>query len=228
MNRYFKQLERQNHDEWIAEYERNSGEDIMSLMASEKGGGDFKKVPEGTHIAVCNMVVDIGMQETNYGPKHKCYIRWELPNEEIEWTDKEGNEHKGPMTIGANYTVSLSEKANLRRDLEGWRGKAFTAEELAGFDVFNILGKACQVSVVHNESGGKVYANVSGVVALPKGVSAPELTNDPLKYSDDEPEMFDQLPDWIKEKLGNQVSATQADTSATNNKLDDFDDDIPF
>lgn len=198
----------------------------MSLIATDTGGGDFKLVPEGTHIAVCNMIVDLGMQETNFGPKHKCYVRWELPNEEIEWKDKEGNEHKGPMTIGANYTVSLSEKANLRHDLEGWRGKAFTSEELAGFDVFNILGKPCQVSVVHNESGGKTYANVSGVVAIPKGMEAPQAQNDLVKYSESEPGMFENLPDWIKKKLENKV--VQEPSPQKSNSLDDFDDDIPF
>ena len=33
-----------------------------------------------------------------------------------------------PIAISEFYTLSLNEKANLRRDLVGWRGRSFTGE----------------------------------------------------------------------------------------------------
>src|SRR3990167_3685661 len=52
---------------------------------------------------------------------------------EVAETADEGPFAGNRMTISKFYTLSLSEKANLRKDLEGWRGKSFTESELEGF-----------------------------------------------------------------------------------------------
>ena len=44
-------------------YERSTA---MTIIAQESGGKDFKKVPPGCHFAICNMVVDLGVQETTF------------------------------------------------------------------------------------------------------------------------------------------------------------------
>ena len=214
----------------------------MPLMAKDTGGGDFAPVPEGTHLAICNMVVDLGLQESTYMGdtkiQHKCWVRWELPYERISWQDGDGEAKEGPMSIGKTYTLSLSEKANLRKDLEAWRGKAFTPAELDGFDLFNLLGVGCQVVVVHREKDGKTYANVNGIAGWPKGTPKPQTTeNKVLRYSEDEQNDYDELPDWIKEKIQKQVppdhKAFQAgDPGAAANGSGpgpiDLDDEIPF
>lgn len=215
----------------------------MPLMAKDTGGGDYTPTPEGTHLAICNMVVDLGHQETTYmgarKVKHQCYVRWELPHERLEWTDREGQEREGPMSIGKTYTLSLSEKANLRKDLETWRGKAFTDDELAGFDLFSLLGIGCQVTVVHAHKDGKTYANVRGVVGWPKGTPKPQTTENPvLKYTADDDADHDDLPDWIKEKIAKQVDPDDVPDSEgygngygdSSGNLDggDLDDEIPF
>lgn len=211
----------------------------MPLMAKDTGGGgDYTPVPEGTHLAICNMVVDLGLQETTYlgnaTTKHQCYIRWELPHERLKWQDRDGNEREGPMSIGKTYTLSLSDKANLRKDLETWRGKAFTEQELDGFDLFNLLVKGCQVTVVHAHKEGKTYANVRGIAGWPKGVPIPQTTeNSVLKYSDDTREDHDDLPDWIREKIAKQVFPDHkvnqpGDPGATPDDTHDLDDEIPF
>ena len=58
----------------------------MPLYAKEPdgGSGSYKHPPEGTRPAICNMVVDLGMQETPYGTKHQVYIRWELVSDRPE------------------------------------------------------------------------------------------------------------------------------------------------
>lgn len=202
----------------------------MAIIATDTGGGgDFKKVPPGNHVGICNAVVDLGRQRVQsqlYGEsvKHQVYIRWELPQEIIEWTDKDGNQRTGPMTIGKTYTVSLHENATLRADLENWRGRAFTREELAGFDIATIAGVAALVNVTHAESGGKTYANVTGVTPLPKGMEKPTASDSPIVYDNEHSQSFDLLPEWLQKKVNEQVvdEKPQPQGSA------DLNDDIPF
>lgn len=207
----------------------------MSLIASDKGGGNFKPVPAGTHRAVCTLIADMGVQPSaRYKPQQKVYVRWELPDEQIEWNDKDGNKHTGPMVIGKQYTLSLSEKANLRADLESWRGRMFTAQELKGFDLKNILGKPCMIGVKHDAKGDKVYANVSAVMGLSKGIAPPKATGELLAYSieDHDEEVFQKLPKWlqeaIQERVSNDKSTTVDEGYGQIAPADDMDDEIPF
>lgn len=199
------------------------------LIAKDKGGGDFKPVPAGTHIAVCTMVVDMGVQPSaKYKPKHQIYLRWELPNEKTTWKDAEGRDQSGPMVIGQKYTLSLSEKASLRSDLEAWRGKQFTEQELAGFDIKNILGKACMLGVTHNVTSTKTYANISAVMGLPKGTTAPPPSITPVAYDIDahSDEVWQRLPPWLQEAINGRIKSDSAQTVGGTDP--EFDDDIPF
>jgi hypothetical protein len=77
------------------------------------------------------------------------------------------------------YTLSLSDKANLRKHLEAWRGRKFTPLELRGFDLENLIGVNCQIQVIHNISDdGRTFANVQAIV--PANAKAPKIA--PLDY----------------------------------------------
>jgi hypothetical protein len=162
-------------------------------------GGDFKPAPSGNHLAVCVGVIDLGTQfskgyqgaEDTW--KQQLMLRWELVDELRD----DGT----PFVISRRLTNSLHEKAGLRAILESWRGKPFTEGELAGFDVANVLGVPCRITVVHKprQDGQGVYANVAGVAPLGKRDSIPEPTNIPLYFSLDDgrtPEQAD-LPEWL-------------------------------
>lgn len=180
----------------------------MMLPVGGSGNGDFKRAPAGSHIAVCNMVADCGLQPgsaTYPSPKRKIYIRFEIPSERVEY-EKDGKQVEGPLTIGSFYTASMNEKATLRKHLEGWRGKKFSDDEAGAFDVAAILGKPCMLSVVESDVGGKTYSNISGIGSLPKGVPAPVAENDLLYFdSDSSAEDFDKLPKWLREKIEQQI-----------------------
>lgn len=206
----------------------------MPLPVSESSGGsNFKKVPQGTHRAVCNLVADLGLQRTTWSGqesvKPQVYLRFETPDERVEY-EKDGVKHEGPLSIGATYTASLSEKANLRHILESWRGKGFTPAELKGFDLFNVLGKPCLITVSHTEKNGKVYANIVSVTGLLKGMEAPKASNPLLKYSADEPGALKDLPPWLQTKIGEAVNTNPepVPVEAIGQSRPDFDDDIPF
>src|SRR5262245_51935946 len=116
----------------------------MPFVAPKPTGGDFTPPPAGTHAAICYRLVDLGTQMGEYKgqPKeqHKIVVSWELVDENMD----DGK----PFSIHQRYTFSLHEKAKLRADLESWRGRTFTEEELNAFDLENLLGKPCLVSIV--------------------------------------------------------------------------------
>lgn len=199
----------------------------MSLIVKDTGSGDFELAPEGNHISGCYMVVDLGIQKTQFGDKHKILIGWELCGELM----KDGR----PFVASKQYTASLADKANLRHDLEAWRGRKFTDEELQGFDVFAVAGASCMVSVVHSV-GEKTYANVNAVTALPKGMTKPVLVNEVVTYSLDNPNpaTFGKLPEWIQKKITGQGQAEHPNAPGQLQEGDPgfetqgFDDDIPL
>lgn len=209
----------------------------MAMKFKATGGGeDFKRCPAGSHLAVCNMVADVGLQPGSRmypNPKHKIYVRFEVPAERVEY-EKDGKKIEGPITIGTYYTASMSEKATLRKHLEGWRGKKFTDAEAEDFDVSAILGKACMLSVVETESDGKTYSNIANIGAVPKGLPPMQAENPLLYYAADDEKQFDKLPEWLQKKIGEQLKATTkegADNAAAKqyaSQNDGFDDDIPF
>lgn len=209
----------------------------MATYASDSGGGSsFDPVPEGLHKAVCDMFVDLGLQETTgkFAGKvqHKVYFRWQIPSLRLSY-EKDGEKIEGPMSIGAKYTLSLHEKAALRKMLQGWRGRAFTAEELRKFDVTAVVGKPCQILVTHTpKDGGGTYANVDNILKFPADSEPPKLEGSAIIYDADNTHTYEKLRPWMQELLKKQVSRQEADRKndpdAWRSKVDDLDDDIPF
>lgn len=203
----------------------------MGLIARDTGGGDFEPVPHGVHVAVCNLVADLGIQASGkFKPRQSVYIRWEIPSCRIRWVGADMNEHEGPHQIGRRYTLSLARSANLRADLEAWRGKPFTAVELVGFDLFKVLGTACQMSIGHEVGDDKrTYAKIMAIMALPRGAPRPAAESAPIRYSAENPEQFERLPEWIKNTINEQLpDPTETMAPSTQRTAPDFDDDIPF
>lgn len=179
----------------------------LTLPVGGGGGGDFKRAPSGSHIAVCNLVADCGIQPGSQAfpnPKRKLYLRFEIPGERVEY-EKNGKQVEGPLTIGSFYTASMNEKATLRKHLEGWRGKGFTDAEAAAFDISKLLGQACMLSVIEADSGGKTYSNIQNIGKLPKGIPAPSAENPLLYYAGDDERDFSSLPPWLQEKINGQI-----------------------
>jgi len=216
----------------------------MAILAKGKEGGDFKPVPPGTHIARCVTVVDCGMQKTEWQGQekwqHKVWIAFEVPAVRVEW-EKDGQQNEGPAIIGKLYTNNIGEKAHLGQHLSSWRGKAFTGVEIRdGFDVSVLLGLPCQIAVTHNESNGKVYANITGIMGIPAGMEAPAQETPSTLYDPEASEasqVFDKLPKWLQEKVavGHKLtdeapppSEPQRQETYSEEGKDDFSDDIPF
>ena len=169
----------------------------MSLTA--KAGENFQLTPEGTHLARCFRIVDLGTQHNEQFSKfqHKILISWELPAELME----DGR----PFSVSKRYTLSLGEKSSLRADLEAWRGRAFTEEELQGFDIKKLIGATCYLNIAHKKNGEKTYTNITAIMKLPKGIECPPAVNPPTVL-ELEPEsfaidVFEGLSDKLKDTI---------------------------
>lgn len=200
----------------------------MSLTVNGQSAAKYDPISEGTHLAVCNMLVDLGMQKSEvYGnSSKKIRIGWEITDETIELDDG-----PKPRTISKNYTATLDERGNLRKDLAAWRGRDFTPEELAGFDLKNIVGKSCLINIVHGKGqNGNVYANVGNVMALPKGMTPAKLSEPAVVFDlDNDPlEKIDTLPKFLQEMI--RKSSTYEERLNAPVQLKEIQDDgeLPF
>jgi hypothetical protein len=200
----------------------------MGLIAKESGGGGFTQVPEGVHRAVCYSVYDLGTHfDEKFSKRNRSVLFvWELPDERID-LEKDGQTKNLPRAISKKYTLSLNEKANLRKDLQSWRGRAFTSEELAGFDLQKVIGKPCQIQVIHKIIGEKTYANITAIMPLAKGQEAIAPENPVRFYSinDDRDYIPEGTPDWIADIIKGSDEWSSLVASGEEHHAED---DIPF
>lgn len=207
---------------------------------SAKGGKDFEKASEGTHMACCTLVADVGLQPGSGqfpDPKVKVFFRFEIPSERIQY-EKDGKEVEGPVVIYSNYTASMNTKSNMRKAIESWRGAKFTDQEAELFDIRKLLGQTCLIQIVHTPDGK--YANVANIMAPPKGTPKLKPENTCIYFGIDDDKAYDQLPKFLKEKWDNQLDArtlvpplntgTKADREADRiaAQQDEPNDEIPF
>lgn len=177
----------------------------MAITAKNESNSDFVLVPAGTYAARCYSMVHIGTNEEEYmGQKkdlNKVRITWELPTELKVFKPENGEQ---PYSISKEFTLSMYEKANLRKFLESWRGRGFTDDEVKNFDISVLIGVPCMLSVIHKTSKqGRVYADVSAVSTVPKGMTVPPQINDSFEFSF---ENFDEgklqkLPEFLRNKI---------------------------
>jgi hypothetical protein len=202
------------YQEWLDDLDSKAHQqedDEMSLISKTGASDDFKLVHEGTHLARCYLMVDVGLQETPFGDKEKVVLGWEIPEQKMD----DGR----PMIIYSTYTNSMHEKSNLRRDIENWRGKKLTDDESRAFDLRTVLGHPCQLSVVHNENNSRTYANVAAVTGIPKGLPVADAVNDVICFDLDEDDDVSILPEWLQRKVSDRKSAEA---------VEEFNDEIPF
>jgi hypothetical protein len=207
----------------------------MGLVAKDGGGKKIPPVPAAVYNAVCYMVMDLG---THFDKKfskhsHSVLIGWELPTERII-IEKDGVKHDLPRAISKKYTLSLHEKAALRKDLQTWRGKMFTEEEAKGFDLNNLLGKSCMIQVIHEKNGETTYANVGAIMPIMKGVT-PLVAENPLRFysiDDNRDVIPDGTPQWIIDQIRSseewQAFGPTEEVPVGEEEPPPGDDDVPF
>lgn len=133
---------------------------------------EYTKHPEGEFVAVCVDIVDLGLEDTLYGPKPKVRVVFET--EATIEKEINGQRVLVPATISRKFTASLNEKAPLRAFLEAWRGRKFTAAEAKAFDAEQLLGAPAYLNVTWewSKDGQKQYDNILTCGKLPRGLEA--------------------------------------------------------
>lgn len=206
----------------------------MSLIAKATEGQGFEPIAEGVHMAVCSQLIDLGMQVNKFkedSVQDKAMIVWEVD----ESYTKDDVEHN--RTISKEYTMSLHDKATLKKDLQAWRGKPFTEDELKGFSIINVLNKGCQLQIMHETKNEKTYANIVSIMGMPKGVSAIPVT-DPLVFNMEDKATWNtwaNIPKWIQSKIQESVNYESSGFKAHVEAVGEFtpvdeedDKDLPF
>ena len=149
----------------------------MSLYVSAPKS-NFAPAPEGLHRAVCCDVQDRGEQTTSFGPRQEVEVRWLL---------EEKNEEGRHIMVLKRYTKSLHRKANLYKDLCGWKGKPLSEAECESFDLELMLGKNCQVMIEHVATAdGSTFSAIQFVHPPQADVAPLEVPGDYVRVQDRE------------------------------------------
>jgi hypothetical protein len=147
----------------------------MSTLAKKTGGGGLDlgpMAPPGVHQAVCVDVIDLGVVETSFEGKPRkremIHVIWQLIT----------RAQQRRYLVGKRYTLSLSEKATLRKDLESWRGRAFTStDETDGFETRKLIGVNCMLNLQHVSKPTGNYCNVIAIMPLYGGTPKIQADN---------------------------------------------------
>lgn len=181
----------------------------MSIIATQPEKQERELIKAGTHAAYLYRVIYLGTQKKTFEGKEvqqqKIWLDFELPKEVVEYEDKETKEKKTFVrTIGAEYTLSLSEKGKLLPLIQGWLGRSLDAQELESFDVCTLLGNPAFLTVAHTTAkNGNVYANIASIAPVMDGYVMPKSVNQAVEIGKDkwDSKEFDELPDFIKKKI---------------------------
>lgn len=143
---------------------------MADKISAKNSDSKFKPHPEGQFVAQCVDVIDLGDKVEDYAgqPKklsHKCAL--------VFRTGEQNPETNETIDIAGEYTVSMSEKANLRRMLETWRGKAYADDELEDVPLDKLEGNWAMIQVDQKvSSNNRRYARIISVTQVPKQMKA--------------------------------------------------------
>lgn len=189
----------------------------------------FKPHPEGQYVAQCVDTIDLGEKVQDF-PGTTPYLAATCA---LVFRTGEKNDETGEcIDIAREFTVSMGEKANLRKFLEQWRGKPYTSEQIeAGVPLDKLTGNHALITVSHRVSGkGRTYANITACVGIPK-----QMAGAVTKYDDYERADYWQTKKQEYAEAAARWKAENAPKKAASDDFEDFpgaltdtDDDLPF
>jgi hypothetical protein len=123
-------------------------------MILTKRSKSFDPCPEFSGQAVCVDVTPPKTVQTAFGPKEQFRLVFEA-----ERLRDDGSPY---LVWSRAFTPSLNEKAAFAQFLRKWLGRPLTASEEAEFDTESLVGRAAEITVVHeNGNDGTTYANIA-------------------------------------------------------------------
>ena len=171
------------------------------MKIPQETASNYENVPVGTHVGRCISFIDLGSHQEEYQGKPKATLTrkvrlgFETPLELMA--------NGEPFTISKRYTWSMNERAVLRQHLESWRGKPFEQSDFGTFDIRNVLGKECSLSVKAWERDGKSGTGLDHIGKAMKGIAVPPAINAQVYFSLEPDEFnldtFHSLPEKMQE-----------------------------
>lgn len=153
---------------------------------------NYENAPVGQYVCVCTQLIDLGTQPQSYLGQPKAPARQVRFVFELHATDDQ--EQPIVMADGRQFTISsydmtvnTGDKANFRKFLENWRGRAFTEKEIGPggtFDLTKTVGAYGMASVVSYTKKDKTEGTGLGTVTpLFKGIAKPRAKNPLICFS---------------------------------------------
>lgn len=136
---------------------------------------DYAIHPAGPVGIVLVDVIDLGVKvDTPMGASEPKA----MPKGVLVWQSTKINpDTNKPFEPWKEFTLSAGSKANLRKLVDAWLGKAHTDEEATAVcgALDTLVGKTGLANIVHRTSrSNRVYAEVQSVMPLPDGMVAPK------------------------------------------------------
>tara|TARA_R110000782_G_scaffold100140_3_gene186144 strand:+ start:920 stop:1621 length:702 start_codon:yes stop_codon:yes gene_type:complete len=233
------------------------------MVTVSQGGGDYENLPVGRYKAQCYKIIDTGTRSESFQgqpekKRHKLFLYWEITQQlQVEngnevWADVQMSDGR-PFSVSKPYTASLNENATLFKDLKSWRGRSFTDEELKGFELGKVLRVTCELELIGRGDETDSRTKIEGIYKPDGGPKVVETINEAAEFdielycqefkgnssaeSKKMCDIWEDLPEWMKEEIENsfEVRAAKGSSPASkDNGMSDFtkdedpDEDIPF
>lgn len=121
---------------------------IPEPIPGEGGGFTKELITPGAHHAVCCQIHNVGYQmyqgKVSLSPKAIVIF-------EVDQKMTGGKMAGQPMVISESYGMYMAEGSKLRKALEGWRGRPYSAEDLKSFSLGIIHRRPCTLLIAHEK-----------------------------------------------------------------------------
>ena len=197
-------------------------------VTAKSSGVSFTPHPAGQFVAQAVDVIDLGERVDDgksFGNppslQRKCVIMFRTG---------ETNELGKLTDIGQEFTVSMNEKANLRKFLESWRGEKYSESQvMEGVPLHKLTGYfALITTTIETSRQGRKYGKILNAVPVPKAMRS-VLPTFPVyereEYWEKKKEEYAAGARQFKNEQGSAPSNEEPEPEYTG---DDGDSSLPF
>lgn len=214
---------------------------MSNFEMTGKTTSDFEQPQTGMVSAVCINVVDGRYVKTTYmgqdkGHQRKIFILWEIAQR-----IKEGQFAGQHMVIAKEYTFAVGDKANLRIDLESWRGKKFEERKNSDGTVSLLTEKKDNEKIVKVPFAVDMLIGANCILYLEDvGKSRPFIKPTKVmkfdsKYTPVKREYdINYIPNWLAKKIEERplsnpdIQQTQTDNVVNDDSTGFEEEEVPF
>ena len=167
----------------------------MMDSATAPVGGSVSPVPAGPHHVVCVDGINLGMRvEENEKGRKKLTPKYAFVFQSSR-LNPDTNER---FLIVREFTLSMNDRGNLRKFVEGWLGTRMSDEQAESFNLAALYRRNGIGTVIQKEkqSGGGSYAQLTSITGLMEGMP----TIEPHGYT---------RPEYLLERKAEYAKAAQ-------------------